>query len=70
LQDRVTELPIYPFSPFHELFIRPRVLKTRSKELLGMVEEAALTLMSEGRKDKAKMATGKREKRVDEITTL
>ena len=42
----------------------------RPKELLGMVEEASWALMSEGRKDKAKMATGKREKRVNEITTL
>jgi structural maintenance of chromosome 2 len=42
----------------------------RPKELLGMVQEAAWTLMSEGRKNNAKKTTGKREKRVDEITTL
>ena len=66
----ITKLPIYPFLPFHDILICPHVLKTRPKELLGMFEEAARTLMSEGRKDKAKKATGKREMRVDEIATL
>src|SRR6266404_1188631 len=42
----------------------------RPKEILGMVEEAAGTRMFEERKDKAKKTMGKKEKRVDEITTL
>jgi structural maintenance of chromosome 2 len=42
----------------------------RPKEILGMVEEAAGTRMFEECKDKAKKTMGKKEKHVDEITTL
>jgi structural maintenance of chromosome 2 len=42
----------------------------RPQEILGMVEEAAGTRMFEERKDKAKKTMGKKEKRVDEITSL
>lgn len=42
----------------------------RPQEILGMVEEAAGTRMFEDRKDKAKKTMGKKEKRVQEITTL
>lgn len=42
----------------------------RPQEILGMVEEAAGTRMFEERKDKAKKTMGKKEKRVQEITSL
>ncbi len=42
----------------------------RPQEILGMVEEAAGTRMFEERKEKAKKTMGKKEKRVDEITSL
>lgn len=42
----------------------------RPQEILGMVEEAAGTRMFEERKDKAKKTMSKKEKRVQEITTL
>ncbi|TFY64728.1 hypothetical protein EVG20_g5851 [Dentipellis fragilis] len=47
-----------------------KVLNMRPQEILGMVEEAAGTRMFEDRKDKAKKTMGKKEKRVDEITSL
>ncbi|KAI0728952.1 hypothetical protein C8Q72DRAFT_347915 [Fomitopsis betulina] len=47
-----------------------KVLNMRPPEILGMVEEAAGTRMFEERKDKAKKTMGKKEKRVQEITTL
>ncbi|KAH8113153.1 condensin complex subunit SMC2 [Phellopilus nigrolimitatus] len=47
-----------------------KVLNMRPQEILGMVEEAAGTRMFEERKDKAKKTMGKKEKRVDEITSL
>lgn len=42
----------------------------RPQEILGMVEEAAGTRMFEERKDKAKKTMEKKEKRVQEITSL
>ena len=42
----------------------------RPQEILGMVEEAAGTRMFEERKDKARKTMGKKEKRVEEITSL
>lgn len=42
----------------------------RPQEILGMVEEAAGTRMFEERKDKANKTMSKKEKRVDEITSL
>ena len=42
----------------------------KPQEILGMVEEAAGTRMFEERKDKAKKTMGKKEKRVEEITSL
>lgn len=42
----------------------------RPQEILGMVEEGAGTRMFEDRKDKAKKTMGKKEKRVQEITSL
>ena len=42
----------------------------RPQEILGLVEEAAGTRMFEERKDKAKKTMSKKEKRVQEITTL
>lgn len=42
----------------------------RPAEILGMVEEAAGTRMFEERKDKARKTMGKKEKRVEEITSL
>jgi structural maintenance of chromosome 2 len=42
----------------------------RPQEILGMVEEAAGTRMFEDRKDKAKKTMGKKEKRVENITSL
>lgn len=42
----------------------------RPQEILGMVEEAAGTRMFEERKEKAQKTMGKKEKRVDEITSL
>lgn len=47
-----------------------KVLNMRPQEILGMVEEAAGTRMFEERKDKAKKTMNKKEKRVDEITSL
>lgn len=47
-----------------------KVLNMRPQEILGMVEEAAGTRMFEERKDKAKKTMGKKEKRVQEITSL
>ncbi|KAL0948054.1 hypothetical protein HGRIS_010677 [Hohenbuehelia grisea] len=47
-----------------------KVLNMRPQEILGMVEEAAGTRMFEDRKDKAKKTMGKKEKRVQEITSL
>ncbi|KAI0311578.1 condensin subunit [Amylostereum chailletii] len=47
-----------------------KVLNMRPQEILGMVEEAAGTRMFEERKDKAKKTMGKKEKRVEEITSL
>ncbi|KAH8108251.1 P-loop containing nucleoside triphosphate hydrolase protein [Phellopilus nigrolimitatus] len=47
-----------------------KVLNMRPQEILGMVEEAAGTRMFEEQKDKAKKTMGKKEKRVDEITSL
>ena len=42
----------------------------RPQEILGMVEEAAGTRMFEERKDKAIKTMGKKEKRVEEITSI
>ena len=47
-----------------------KVLNMKPAEILGMVEEAAGTRMFEERKDKAKKTMGKKEKRVQEITSL
>lgn len=47
-----------------------QVLNMRPQEILGMVEEAAGTRMFEDRKDKAKKTMSKKEKRVQEITSL
>lgn len=47
-----------------------KVLNMRPQEILGMVEEAAGTRMFEERKDKAKKTMGKKEKRVQDITSL
>ncbi|KAF8631642.1 hypothetical protein AX17_005044 [Amanita inopinata Kibby_2008] len=47
-----------------------KVLNMRPQEILGLVEEAAGTRMFEERKDKAKKTMSKKEKRVEEITTL
>ncbi|OJA21244.1 hypothetical protein AZE42_02525 [Rhizopogon vesiculosus] len=47
-----------------------KVLNMRPQEILGMVEEAAGTRMFEERKDKAKKTMEKKEKRVQEITSL
>ena len=42
----------------------------RPQEILGLVEEAAGTRMFEDRKDKAKKTMSKKEKRVEEITSI
>ncbi|KAF4583816.1 Structural maintenance of chromosomes protein 2 [Pleurotus pulmonarius] len=47
-----------------------KVLNMRPQEILGMVEEAAGTRMFEERKDKAQRTMAKKEKRVQEITSL
>ncbi|KAI0075030.1 hypothetical protein K474DRAFT_1461296 [Panus rudis PR-1116 ss-1] len=47
-----------------------KVLNMRPQEILAMIEEAAGTRMFEERKDKAKKTMGKKEKRVQEITSL
>lgn len=47
-----------------------KVLNMRPQEILGMVEEAAGTRMFEERKDKAKKTMGKKEKRVQELTSV
>ncbi|KAJ8474142.1 hypothetical protein ONZ51_g7411 [Trametes cubensis] len=47
-----------------------KVLNMRPAEILGMVEEAAGTRMFEERKEKALRTIAKKEKRVQEITTL
>ncbi|KAF8337439.1 condensin complex subunit SMC2 [Cantharellus anzutake] len=47
-----------------------KVLNMRPQEILGMMEEAAGTRMFEDRKEKAKKTMGKKEKRVEEITSL
>ena len=47
-----------------------KVLNMRPQEILGMVEEASGTRMFEERKDKAKKTMGKKEKRVEQITSL
>ncbi|OCH89946.1 condensin complex subunit SMC2 [Obba rivulosa] len=47
-----------------------KVLNMRPQEILGMVEEAAGTRMFEERKEKAKKTMSKKDKRVQEITSL
>ncbi|KAG8828897.1 Structural maintenance of chromosomes protein 2, partial [Serendipita sp. 399] len=47
-----------------------KVLNMRPPEILGLIEEAAGTRMYEERKDKAKKTMAKKEKRVQEITSL
>ncbi|KAG8906895.1 Structural maintenance of chromosomes protein 2 [Tulasnella sp. 403] len=47
-----------------------KVLNMRPQEILGLVEEAAGTRMFEDRKDKAIRTMGKKEKKVEEITSL
>ncbi|KAF9255221.1 condensin complex subunit SMC2 [Marasmius fiardii PR-910] len=47
-----------------------KVLNMRAPEILGMVEEAAGTRMFEERKDKARKTMTKKDKRVDEITSM
>lgn len=47
-----------------------KVLNMRPQEILGMIEEAAGTRMYEERKDKAKKTMGKKDKRVQELTSL
>ncbi|KAF8621947.1 hypothetical protein AX15_007380 [Amanita polypyramis BW_CC] len=47
-----------------------KVLNMRPQEILGLVEEAAGTRMFEERKDKAKKTMSKKEKRVQEITSI
>ncbi|CCA72315.1 probable SMC2-chromosome segregation protein [Serendipita indica DSM 11827] len=47
-----------------------KVLNMRPPEILGLIEEAAGTRMYEERKDKAKKTMTKKEKRVQEITSL
>ena len=47
-----------------------KVLNMRPPEILGMIEEAAGTRMYEERKDKAKKTMTKKDKRVQELTSL
>ncbi|KAG7095814.1 hypothetical protein E1B28_006514 [Marasmius oreades] len=47
-----------------------KVLNMRAPEILGMVEEAAGTRMFEERKDKARKTMAKKDKRVQEITSV
>ncbi|KAK1224650.1 Structural maintenance of chromosomes protein 2 [Marasmius sp. AFHP31] len=47
-----------------------KVLNMRAPEILGMVEEAAGTRMFEERKDKARKTMAKKDKRVQEITSI
>ncbi|CAG8746352.1 16866_t:CDS:2, partial [Acaulospora colombiana] len=47
-----------------------KVLNMRPPEILGLIEEAAGTRMYEERKDKARKTMAKKEKRVEEITSL
>ncbi|KAL4076571.1 RecF/RecN/SMC [Scleroderma yunnanense] len=47
-----------------------KVLNMRPQEILGMVEEAAGTRMFEDRKDKAKKTMSKKDKRVQELTSI
>ncbi|KAF8718622.1 hypothetical protein AX14_011697 [Amanita brunnescens Koide BX004] len=47
-----------------------KVLNMRPQEILGLVEEAAGTRMFEERKDKAKKTMSKKEKSVQEVTSL
>ncbi|KAF8837161.1 condensin complex subunit SMC2 [Paxillus ammoniavirescens] len=47
-----------------------KVLNMRPQEILGMVEEAAGTRMFEDRKDKAKKTMDKKDKRVQELTSI
>lgn len=47
-----------------------KVLNMRPPEILGLIEEAAGTRMYEERKDKARKTMAKKEKRVQEITSL
>ncbi|GJE94134.1 condensin complex subunit SMC2 [Phanerochaete sordida] len=47
-----------------------KVLNMRPQEILGMIEEASGTRMYEERKDKAKKTMGKKDKRVQELTSL
>ncbi|KAG6336423.1 hypothetical protein ID866_2666 [Astraeus odoratus] len=47
-----------------------KVLNMRPQEILGMVEEAAGTRMFEERKDKAQKTMSKKEKRVQELTSI
>ncbi|KAL0580856.1 Structural maintenance of chromosomes protein 2 [Marasmius crinis-equi] len=47
-----------------------KVLNMRASEILGMVEEAAGTRMFEERKDKARKTMQKKDKRVQEITSM
>jgi structural maintenance of chromosome 2 len=70
MQGHITKVRAYSHRPSAVFSITFQVLNMRPKEILGMVEEAVRRRMFEDRKDKAKKAMGKKEKRVDEITAL
>jgi structural maintenance of chromosome 2 len=57
-------------TPIASLRVQNQVLNMRPQEILSMVEEAAGTRMFEDRKDKAIKTMSKKDKKVQEITSL
>lgn len=70
MQGRITKVTQTLFASLPLLTVNCQVLNMRPQEILGMVEEAAGTRMFEERKEKAKRTMGKKEKRVEEITSV
>ena len=61
---------LFVLPPLCFYLIINQVLNMRPQEILGLVEEAAGTRMFEERKDKAKKTMSKKEKSVQEVTSL
>jgi len=70
MQGKITKVSLHILFSTTVANIILQVLNMRPQEILGMVEEAAGTRMFEDRKEKAKRTMGKKDKKVQEITSV
>lgn len=70
MQGRITKVGYHLRVSTAIIYMNIQVLNMRPQEILGMVEEAAGTRMFEERKDKAKKTMDKKDKRVQELSSI